>query len=92
LKSHQAATLIEAFTLFSGLMHALRIAKDGSFSTQEASPGLQNLLVRAGGERRMHDLETRLSTTRQKVRALLEEIAGPLQAGSSTTESGANER
>ena len=74
LPKHDAQLLREAATLQQALSQVLRIAVEGEFQPQGATPGLESMLARAGGETDFHTLETRLAETQREVRNVFERL------------------
>jgi glutamate-ammonia-ligase adenylyltransferase len=70
LSAADAGALENASALQHALTQILRIAVDGTFQPQGATPGLKSLLARAGGAEEFDRLEARLSDLQANVRAL----------------------
>lgn len=80
--------LISAARLETGVTQVLRIAVEGPFKPDAATKGLKNLLTRAGDAPDFSALEGQLTGIEADVRACFDRLIPP-QAGSSTTDSGA---
>ena len=68
LPAPDAALLLEAGMLQQALTQTLRIALDETLKPEEATPGLKELLVRAGGAADFASLEVRLAALQARVR------------------------
>jgi len=78
----EADTLIHAIDMVLNLTQVLRLSVTGTLKPDEVSPGLKNLLARAGGAPDFAALEADLQESQKAVRALFESLIG----GLSTTE------
>jgi len=78
LAGYDAQVLIGAARLEHTLTQVLRIAIDGPFKPDVATPGLKNLLTRAAGDADFAALEERLVQTQAQVRAIFEKILPPI--------------
>ncbi len=77
LGKSDAEILAEAATLEQALSQVLRIATEGAFQPDTATPGLRGLLTRAGGSESFEHLERRLSQLQAQVRAVFEKSMRP---------------
>ena len=78
LSASEAAELIDAGLLQHALTQALRIALDGPFQPEAASPGLKALLTRAGATKDFPTLEARLYAAQKRVGTIFKRvIPGP---------------
>ncbi|MBI3507205.1 MAG: bifunctional [glutamine synthetase] adenylyltransferase/[glutamine synthetase]-adenylyl-L-tyrosine phosphorylase [Proteobacteria bacterium] len=68
----EAATLVEAHTLYSAIQALLRLTVDEAFDAATAPEALKALLVRATGSVDFSGLEAKLTASANAVRALLE--------------------
>ena len=74
LARDDAAALIAAASLEQSLTQVLRIALDGPLEPGTATPGLKNLLVRAGNAPDFATLEARLAEAQQSVRTIYDRV------------------
>ncbi len=74
LDEADAQALIPAATLFHNLTQILRLCLENPFDRDKASPGLKNLLARAGAAESFEDLEKLLETTLKAVREAFDRI------------------
>ncbi len=74
LDADDAKTLIEAAKLEHALTHVLRIALEGTLDPATATPGLKELLARAGRAESFEALEEKLATAQAGVRAIFNRV------------------
>jgi glutamate-ammonia-ligase adenylyltransferase len=74
LDTRHADDLIAAARLEQALTQVLRIAVEGPFEPEKATPGLKALLARAGSAAGFSELEAQLAATQARVRKIFDEI------------------
>lgn len=72
LSEEEAGALIPAAALYHNLTQILRLCLEKPFDREQASPGLMNLLARAGGAPDFPSLEDRLAKTLTQVRNIFD--------------------
>jgi len=74
LSKQDAAALADAANYQLALNQTLRIAVEGIFRRENATPGLKTMLVRAGGAASFAELEARLAWLQSQTRQIFERI------------------